>query len=49
MLADRRETEARERAERELRIDGVAIVGERTWEERDAELRARAVNLCDED
>ena len=28
--------------------DELQCVGERTWEERDAELRARAVNLDDE-
>ena len=53
VLKARREKEAAERLARsELRTEGVTCTGERTWEERDAELRARAVNLsvlCDED
>ena len=41
-----REKKARERAQRsEMRTEGVACTGERTWEQRDAELRAQAVDI----
>ena len=46
VLKARREKEAAERLARsELRTEGVTCTGERTWEERDAELRSQAVEV----